>query len=61
MDINKFLFCNNLCYCNSFEYDFVCGIDEVFYFLLCYVGCIKSIINEGLKRVIDREVVIMLK
>lgn len=61
VDINKSSPCNNLCHCNSLEYDPVCGIDEVSYFSPCHAGCTKRTINEGLKRVTDREVATTLK
>ncbi|XP_022783681.1 solute carrier organic anion transporter family member 4A1-like [Stylophora pistillata] len=39
--------CNNLCHCNSFFYDPVCGVDEVSYFFFFHAGCTKRIVKDG--------------
>lgn len=55
VDINKSSPCNNLCHCNSLEYDPVCGVDEVSYFSPCHAGCTKRIVKDGKKKVTDKE------
>lgn len=54
-EINKSSLCNQLCHCNSRDYDPVCGVDEVSYFSPCHAGCTKRIMQDGMKKVTDKE------
>ena len=56
-EINKSSLCNKLCHCNSRDYDPVCGVDEVSYFSPCHAGCTKRIMQDGMKKVTDKEVI----
>ncbi|RWS04752.1 solute carrier organic anion transporter family member 4A1-like protein [Dinothrombium tinctorium] len=42
--------CNSNCFCSQYEYDPICGMDNVVYFSPCYAGCHQTHFLEG-KRV----------